>query len=164
VTDDPRSAQFIGVNQYEQDPETGEIRLSNNVAELDVDIILEEGPDTITMSEELLQRLSEIAQAPPQMWSILIELSNVPNKERLLEMVNQAMAPPPIEPPQPDPMQEKAIMLDLADKAASVESKKASTAKTYSDIGNNRAEAAAKLIQAETARRQPTEIGNYYQQ
>jgi hypothetical protein len=164
VTDDPRSAQFIGVNQYEQDPETGEVRLSNNIAELDVDIILEEGPDTITMSEELLQRLAEIAQAPPQMWSILIELSNVPNKERLLEMVNQAMAPPPVEPPQPDPMQEKAIMLDLADKAASVESKKASTAKTYSDIGNNRAEAAAKLIQAETARRQPTEIGNYYQQ
>ena len=34
----------------------------------------------------------------------------------------------------------------------------------YPDIGNNRAAAAAKLIQAETARQKPTEIGSYYQQ
>ena len=159
VTDDSRSPQFMGVNQYEIDPMSGAIQVSNAVAELDVDIILEEGPDTITMGEELLQRLSEIAQAPPAMWSILIELSNVPNKERLLEMVQQAMAPPA--PPQPDPAQQAAVQLDLEDKAAGVEQKKATVAKTYSDIQNNRANAAAKLIQAEMARSQPRQISEY---
>lgn len=107
VTDDPKAPQFVGVNQYDIDPATGEIVMASPIAELDVDIILEEGPDTITMSEELLQRMSEIANSPPPMWKILIELSNVPNKDRLLKMVEEAMAPPPM-PQGPDPAQIEA--------------------------------------------------------
>jgi hypothetical protein len=163
VTDNPDAAKFVGVNQYEYNQETGEIVVGNTLAEIDVDIILEEGPDTITMSEELLQRLSEIAQAPPQMWAMMIELSNVPNKERLLEMVQQALAPPPMPgPPQPTPAQQAAEQMQLEGMAADVEQKKATTAKTYSDIENNRANAAAKLIQAQTQRNQPMEPGERY--
>lgn len=163
VTDNPEAAEFVGVNTYDLDPASGEIVVSNSIGELDVDIILEEGPDTITMSEELLQRLSEISQAPPQMWAMMIELSNVPNKERLLEMVQQALAPPPMPPPPPpDPMQQAMNEIQVQGAVADVDQKKAQTAKTYSDIENNRANAAAKLIQAQTARSRPEANGAEY--
>ena len=167
VTDDPESQQFIAVNQYEVDPESGQIVPTNQIAAVDVDIILEEGPDTITMNEELLQRLSEISASPPQMWKLLIELSNVPQKDRLLKMVDEAltgMQPQPEQAPPPDPMQQAAVELDLQDRAAKVEQTKSSTAKTYSDIETNRATADLKLIQAEMARNPPRQISEYGRQ
>lgn len=149
VTDDERSQQFVGINQFQVDPMTGQITGSNMIAALDVDIILDEGPDTITMTEELLQNLSQIASAPPQLWKIMIELSNVPQKDRLLKMLDEALAPVPAPEAQPTPEQQAAVMLELEDKAAGVEQKRASVAKTYSDIESNRANAAAKIISAQ---------------
>lgn len=98
VTDDPDAVQFVPMNQYQIDPMTGQIVANNVVAEIDVDIMLDEGPDTITMNEELLQTLSQLSSVPPPMWKIFIELSNTPQKEKLFNMLDeaqQAMQPPP---------------------------------------------------------------------
>lgn len=98
ITDDPDAVQFVPMNQYQIDPMTGQIVANNVVAEIDVDIMLDEGPDTITMNEELLQTLSQLSSVPPPMWKIFIELSNTPQKEKLFNMLDeaqQAMQPPP---------------------------------------------------------------------
>jgi hypothetical protein len=78
-------------------------------------------------------------------------------------MVQQAMAPPPAEPPQVDPMQQQAQQIELAGMEADVEQKRAMTVKTYSDVQNNRANTAAKIMQAEMARARPREISEYAQ-
>jgi hypothetical protein len=98
ITDDKDAIQFVPMNQYEMDPMTGQIVANNVVAEIDVDIMLDEGPDTITMNEELLQTLSQLSSVPPPLWKVFIELSNTPQKEKLFKMLDeaqQAMAEPP---------------------------------------------------------------------
>ncbi|TXH52121.1 MAG: hypothetical protein E6Q97_16845, partial [Desulfurellales bacterium] len=96
ITDDPRSPQFIGINQYTMDPQTMQISGRNVIAEIDVDIILDEEPDTITMNEELMQTFAQLGEAAAgPLGKILIELSNTPQKERLLKMLDQATAPAP---------------------------------------------------------------------
>ena len=98
VTDDKDAIQFVPMNQYQMDPMTGQIVANNVVAEIDVDIMLDEGPDTITMNEELLQTLSQLSSVPPPLWKVFIELSNTPQKEKLFKMLDeaqQAMQPPP---------------------------------------------------------------------
>lgn len=95
VTDDPNAPGFIRLNGYSQDA-TGALTAENLVSEMDVDIILDEGPDTILMQEELLQTITQLGEAAlTPMGKIVIELSNVPNKERLIKMIDEAQAPNP---------------------------------------------------------------------
>jgi hypothetical protein len=47
VTDDDGLAQFIQINGQQQDPMTGQQQIVNALGSVDVDIILDEGPDTI---------------------------------------------------------------------------------------------------------------------
>lgn len=98
ITDDEDAIQFVQLNAYQIDPMTGQIAAQNVVAEIDVDIMLDEGPDTITMNEELMQTLSQLSSTPPQLWKVFIELSNSPQKDKLFKMLDeaqQAMQPPP---------------------------------------------------------------------
>lgn len=96
VTDDPRAVQFIPINKFAMDPETGRIVSENVVAEMDVDIILDEGPDTIIMREELMQTLANLGEAATgPLGKVMIELSNCPQKDQLIEMMDKAAAPPP---------------------------------------------------------------------
>lgn len=91
ITDEDNAVQFVGLNQYEMDPMTGQIMSQNVVAEIDVDIILDEGPDTIVMNEELMQHFSSMGEAAfSPAGELLIELSNVNNKDRLLKLIQDA--------------------------------------------------------------------------
>lgn len=152
VSDDERNIRFVGLNQpvalqdrlQEMPPEQvrqialrmglrpGDPRLSmpvdirNNVAEIEVDIILEEVPDRVTLQGEAFEALLRYAQSgaiPPQ---VLIEADpTLPasKKEKLLEMMAEAAQ-------QPNPMAE-----------AEVQGKQASAAKDM---------AAAQQTQVET--------------
>ncbi len=99
ITDDENATQFVPINQYQMDPMTGQIVAQNVVAQIDVDIILEEGPDTITMNEELLETFSKMGEAAMSpLGKIIIELSNTSKKEQLIKMIEdgmQAMQPGP---------------------------------------------------------------------
>lgn len=103
ITDDMDAVQFVQLNGYDMDPQTGQIVAKNVVAQIDVDIMLDEGPDTITMNEELLQTLSQLSSVPPPMWKVFIELSNTPQKEKLFKMLDDAQQQmqPPAPPPDP---------------------------------------------------------------
>lgn len=99
VTDDSNAIQFVPINSYQMDPMSGQIQAQNVVAEIDVDISLDEGPDTITMNEELMDQFTKLGEAAMSpLGKIVIELSNTPKKEQLLKMIDegvQAMQPGP---------------------------------------------------------------------
>lgn len=120
VTDDEKNAKWVGLNQpvtlgqalgelppqeaaaYMQqmqlqpgDPRLDTIvRVDNDIAGLDVDITIEEGPDVANVQAEQFQMLAQLAPAmaqagtpfPPE---LLIESSQLRNKDKLLEMLKQ---------------------------------------------------------------------------
>jgi hypothetical protein len=60
VTDDQNLAQFIQINGTGIDPHTGMPGIINAIGSLDVDIILDEGPDTITAQADFYETLQQI--------------------------------------------------------------------------------------------------------
>lgn len=115
VTDDDDLAEYIQINGVSIDPQTGLPTMVNAIGSLDVDIILDEGPDTVNMMADSYDTLSILAQKgaeiPPD---ILIELSPLPisTKKRLLEKLN---------PEQPSPQ----AQMEMANAQAEIEAKKA---------------------------------------
>jgi hypothetical protein len=101
VTDDEGLAKFLPVNQPVKDPLTGMpvLRpdgtpvLQNPLGALDVDIIIDEGPDTVTQMQDVYQALSNIPGVPPQ---VIIETANLPLsiKKKVLGIIEQAQQQP----------------------------------------------------------------------
>ena len=89
LASDPRSQQVIG---YE-----------NNVTELDVDIIIDEGIDTPTVQAEQFDTLVKMlpvlgpAGASPEVLKMVIQASQLRDKDKLLELFEpkEGQAPPP---------------------------------------------------------------------
>lgn len=99
VTDDDGLAQFIQINGLQVDPMTGHPNIVNAIGSLDVDVIIDEGPDSINMMADtydaLIAMASSGAQVPPQ---VLIELSpgiDGRTKKKLLGYIEQAQKPGP---------------------------------------------------------------------
>ena len=125
VTDDDDISQFIQVNGVGIDPMTGQPTLVNAIGELDVDIILDEGPDSVNMMADAYDTLTVLAQKgaeiPPD---VLIELAPLPPsvKKRILDKLN----------PEPTPEAQKRQQIEMQmgvetvkDKAASAQMKQA---------------------------------------
>jgi hypothetical protein len=136
VTDDEQLTHFIEVNGFEINPETGFPEIYNKIGDLDVDIIIDEGPDVVNQMADAFDTLEVLAQRgaeiPPD---ILIELAPLPisMKQRLLKKLD----------PPPSPEKERAMELELADKESQVhenistaELKKAQAYKTYMEANN----------------------------
>ena len=138
ITENKDAPKYITLNQYDTDPMTGMATASNVIGQIDVDIILDEGPDTIVMQEELMQTLSQLGEAAMgPLGKVMIELSQVSNKDTLLQMMEKVNAPPP---------EVVAVQKRLADIEAAL--KEASVAKAHAETENKRADTALKLSQA----------------
>src|SRR3569623_244730 len=99
VTDDERLNQLIQINGLGIDPQTGHPTIVNALGSLDVDIIIDEGPDSINMMADTYDALLALAghgaQVPP---AVLIELSpgiDARTKKKVLGMIEQANQPGP---------------------------------------------------------------------
>jgi hypothetical protein len=99
VTDDEAVAQFVQINGMGIDPQTGHPAIVNALGSLDVDIIIDEGPDSVNMAADtydaLLALATSGAQVPP---AVLIELSpgiDSKTRKRVLDMLQQAQQPGP---------------------------------------------------------------------
>lgn len=145
VTDDEKNVRFVGlnvtrahmamkkvadaVNDNELDQATGreyaqqiamdpEMQAPANVlAEMDVDIQIDEVADAPTLQIEQFEQLARIApMAPkeyiPTIFEMMIEASNLRNKDKLRKIMEEKK-----QPAQPDPMQELAV----ADAQANIE-------------------------------------------
>jgi hypothetical protein len=125
---DPRSQQVVGIE--------------NNVGELDVDIIVDEGMDTPTIEAEQFDTVAKMLPgAPPALqgplWKMMIASSALRGKEQLEEAMNQP----------PSPQQQQAEKVQMAGAVAEVEKTNSETAKNYAQA--QAADPAAQMIQLE---------------
>jgi hypothetical protein len=136
VTDDEGLAQFVKINGLQPDPMTNEMVMTNAIGSLDVDIILDEAPDAVTLqaqSFEVLQALGP--QFMQQFPEIAIELSPLDSatKKQIREKQKAAAQ-------QAQPAQQVA----LAGEQAKVQ-------QTQADAGLKHAQTQKTLIEAKLA-------------
>jgi len=134
VTDDDGLAQFIGINQTKDEngqpvvDQNGNPAIMNALGSVDVDIILDEGPDTINAQADVYETLSQVLPAvanmltPPQAQAavkVLLDTSALPSSAKKdFRAASQ---------PQQDPMAEQAKQIQLAGEAAKVDETKSKT-------------------------------------
>ena len=121
VTDNDGVAQFIQINGTGIDPRTGQPVMVNAIGELDVDIIMDEGQDTINAQQDVYETLSQIMPSIAPMLkpaeasaavSILVDSSSLSaSAKKVWRDATQQ---------QPDPMAQQAAQLQLQDAAAKV--------------------------------------------
>jgi hypothetical protein len=106
----------------------------NDVAAIDVDIIIEEMPDVVTIQQEQFAELVSLANAqvifPPEVY---VEASGLRNKQRLLEMLKGGGEMTPEQQAaqqEQQQMQKMAADLELRAKAAQVQKDEATANKT----------------------------------
>jgi hypothetical protein len=101
VTDDQNIAQFFQINKLEID-QYGRPAIVNAIGSLDVDIIIDEGPDAINMQGDSMMVMQSLGpQFMQQFPEIALELSPLPNsvKKPMLDKIKQKQnAPPPPDP------------------------------------------------------------------
>jgi hypothetical protein len=135
VTDNEGIAQFVQINGTQIDPMTGQPQMVNVIGELDVDIIMDEGQDTINAQQDVYETLTQIMPSLAPMLKpaeaaaavgILIESSSLSAsaKKTWRDATQQ----------QPDPAQEMSKKILLEGEAAKVE-------KTKSEVMLNHAKA-----------------------
>lgn len=176
VTDDQRNLKFVGLNRpvtvaEQMEKEFGEIPpqvqgrpelemiaqengqpiIENSVAEMDVDIILDEGPDSITIQAEEFEQLATMASAgvpiPPE---ILVEASTLRNKDKLLEMMSGG------DDPQQQQLQQALQELQLRGQEAEVRKTEAEAADEEASASEREASAIEKIAQAMLNRAEAT--------
>lgn len=121
VTDDEDNLRWVGLNkpvtlrdQLQQRAERGEqvpeidpndprldtvVGVQNQLSELDVDLLLEDGPDSITIQGEQFEELVKLKTADPTSipTSAIIEASSLRNKKQILEKLESGGVPPQVQ-------------------------------------------------------------------
>jgi hypothetical protein len=150
VTDDEKNLRWVGMNKpvtvadevraaQEEGrpvdprlalmPPDAVLRIENPVAELDVDILIEDGPDSVTIQSEQFAQLVEMKKADPTAipTEMVIEASQLRNKDRILERMKSGGIPPQVQ-------QQMQQMQEALQKAqAEVEAAKQQAAQTEAD-------------------------------
>lgn len=153
VTDDEGVAQFFAVNQLTVDPATGRPTIENALGSLDVDIIIDEGPDVINMQQDAYDTLSVMAtkgqNVPPQ---LLIELSPLQGsvKRKALDIIEKAQQ----QAQQPNPVAMAGAEAEILETRASAMLKEAQAQKAMADArtaGMPQGEAGPSEIEIATA-------------
>jgi len=97
VTDDQGLAQFIKLNGLDLD-EWGRPELVNYLGALNVDIILDEGPDAVNMQEDTWDQVQAAmaggTQFPP---AVVIQLMNIPHSVKKQILASMQQPPDPVE-------------------------------------------------------------------
>jgi hypothetical protein len=110
VTDDQNVAQFFQINKQGLD-EYGRPAIVNAIGSLDVDIIIDEGPDAVNMQGDSMMVLQSLGpQFAAQFPDVVLELSPLPNsvKKPMLDKINAKQNQPPPPDPKVMAMQAKA--------------------------------------------------------
>jgi len=151
VTDDTNKIRFVGLNipvtlgeqlakegltvtpeMIQMDPRLQQVvSYENNVSELDIDLVLDEAPDVVTLQQEQFDALVKFSGVGPGLIppALLIEASSLRNKDKILERMkgNEEQQA------QQAQVAQHAAELEMADKEADVTGKQAQTKKTQAD-------------------------------
>jgi hypothetical protein len=92
------------ITQLAQDPESQKPAKENDVAEIDVDIILDETQDVVTLQQEQFSIIAELAKGRPELFKQVVELSSLTaaNKRKVLDQDAE-----------PDPMQQQMAAMQM---------------------------------------------------
>lgn len=133
---DEQTAEGYG-QQIMADPAMGQP--ANVIAELDVDIDIDEVNETPTLAAEEFQSLVQLAAAQPGLIppDVLIEASSLRSKQKILDRMKEAQS----QQGAPNPMQE----LQIADAQAKIEKTQSETAKNMAQASGHEVNALAKL-------------------
>jgi len=87
-----QAAQVFAQMQQAQDPRLGQfVEMRNDVAELDMDIILEQRLDTINIQQEQFTLLAQLAGNRPEIpFTSILKLSELRDKDSLIEKIEQS--------------------------------------------------------------------------
>jgi hypothetical protein len=111
------------------------VETRNAVNELDVDIVIDEGMDTPSVQAEQFETLAKImpglVNLPPPYAKMLIQASNLRDKEKMLETLEEMTSQRPV-----DPAQEQMKQIAVAGAAAEVENTQADTQLKQSQAAN----------------------------
>lgn len=151
VTDNEENLKWVGLNrpvtlgeqlqqqfgglppEYANDPRLNiPVGVDNNVAEIMVDIVLEDAPDSITIQQEQFELLVQAYQANPQKIPFEVIIRAMPglrNKDELLEMLQGD----PQQAQKQAQIQDQAVALEFEGKSAEVEKDKAKAFKDTTD-------------------------------
>ena len=173
VTDDEDNVRFVGLNKKTtfgemaaerlkkqqapdeqkqkmlamivQDPQAQQPTVENNVAEMDVDIIIDEAPDTITVQSEEFVQLVELAksgavQIPPKALITASQLRSQ-TKKLILDQMSGANDPAAQQAAQ---MQQQMMQMQLDKLAAEIEKLRAAAAKDQAATVESHIDAAVK--------------------
>lgn len=64
------------------------VGVSNEVAKMDMDIVLAESPDLVTIQQEQFEVVANLAQGRPELFEAVVQLSSLRNKEDILEKIS----------------------------------------------------------------------------
>lgn len=118
------------------DPQTGQMQMQpqpiligfdNRIAEMEMDIVVDTVPDTANLAAEQFATLVQLAgtYGPQEVpFEDLIEVSSIPNKRQWRDKREKRMQAAQ----QQNPMQQQAMMLEMADKQAGIEKTQSETA------------------------------------
>ena len=150
VTDRDDAPKFIGLNEPMIDPMSGmPVGMRNEVAQTDIDLIIEESPDVATIEQEvwadLTQILPMLMQMPPHLQEFVVEASPYPprRKRKLMEVLkggNQQMSPEQQQMMQQlqqmmQQLQVRGAEAEVSKKEASAEKDRAQAMKTMAEAG-----------------------------
>jgi hypothetical protein len=142
VSGNQQVAQFMQINSVQVDPMTGLPTLVNMLGNIDVEIKVDEGPDTETVMGDVFDLLMSLAQnnvpVPP---AVIIEASALPisEKQKLTQLMNQ-----------PDPVKQQAQQIELQQGAATVQKTQAETQKLTAEAGKSQTGGLLNLAKART--------------
>lgn len=136
VTDNNQAPQFLGINQMQMTPYGPQ--MMNAVAEIDVDIIIDQSPEYATLRAEQFEKLAEMASRglpiPPK---LIIQASDLQDKQEILKALDG-------DPQQAQVQQQFAMRSAVAEvetKEAKAERDRAAAAKDMASIPKARADA-----------------------
>ena len=143
VTDDENIAQFVGINQPMVDEygmqtinQDGSPVLQNAIGELDVDILIDEGPDTVNAQQDTFETLSVMARGGMNIpFEILLEMSPLPGslKQRLRDMAKQNQQQQMQQQQPAMQIEMQTALAEVAETAASAKLKEAQALKTTAE-------------------------------
>lgn len=149
------AAQFVPLIQS-QDPRLQElVEVRNPVAELEVDIIIEQSPDIINIQQEQFSELAKIAQGRPDLvpFSTLLKLSSLRNKDELIKEIEERQNAA-------QQAQQQAAEVESAETQADIEATQAKSAKTKAETTETVIDTVQKLIENEKLSRSVPESVN----
>lgn len=144
-----QSQKVIVLNLPAQDPQTGQMTITNDVSKVRARVVLDDIPSTPTFRMQQLQMLSEITKSlPPQAQSLIIdfviEATDMPGSQKMADRLRKGLNLPDDSPEaqqqqqqasqQQQAMQQQQIALDMQERQAKIEQMQAATQKTIAEI------------------------------